>query len=370
MDIEIFQNHEYRIEINENQKYKVMVVAGLAEINGQELINDKWYVLSNINAGIFTFTGALIRVDGEAEMQYLTKSAMASQIFTYFDRFYQQKAFDKNIMVLGHGRTTFCATFINYMLRMHIKSIYTEIDPGKGNIFPGCLSSMIVEQFYDHTEKFKLNNPKCMYFGNTEIENIDLYDKQLEALFEIIDSKMKGYMNLILTPEFDNEKTNEIIKKYKIDEVVIVGNERMFHKINFGCNKIFIENNCHIIENNVFRSINTYFNGACGQYSPSSFIIKQKWNVVRIGEEHVAPESALPIGTRRKVDKLGINSVELIENSVLGISEAKTEDEIITSPVSGFLVCLDANKFRVFCTQPKLPKGLYLIQGNLKFTGH
>lgn len=370
MDVEIPSRLEYRIEVAEDQTLKIMVTSGIAEIRGLELLNDKWHIFTDIKTAIFTFTGARLRVDGDASLQYLAQSSMIPQVFAYFDQMHAASNFRKNILVLGNGRTTFCATLSNYMIRMHQKATFTEIDPAKGNIFPGTLSSMVLDQFVDYYEGFKLNNPSCLFFGNTEIENTELYEIQIDALVKIIDSRGLESLHMVLSPDLSVEKINNLIKKFNIEEVVIVGNERMFHRIGLITKKVFVENHAFIHGNTISKSINKYFNGVGGAYSPCSFIVKQNWTIVRVGEEHVAPESALPIGAMRKVEKTGINKAELVENYVLAVSEAKTEDEIATSPIACFIVCLDANKFRILCTQSRLPKYTYLIQGNIKFVDY
>lgn len=40
MEVELATNQEYRIKVIENQSLRIMVLAGVAEIKGQELIND------------------------------------------------------------------------------------------------------------------------------------------------------------------------------------------------------------------------------------------------------------------------------------------------------------------------------------------
>ena len=391
-----------------------MVVAGLVQVKGQELLNDRWYVFSNIKTAIFTFTGAKLKIDGVADIQYVAVHSSASKIFNYFDKLYKSNE-NSTILVLGKGRSSFCTTISNYFVRMHKKIIFTEIDPSKGNIFPGTLSTMFID------EGFKLNNPHCLFYGNTEIDNIELYDLQIDALvkhiqkmnlttddIQNVDSNRFNeddpinikenhtenidfngnnyqprniahtnsfdnnyspkYVQLILAPEMSIDNLNNIIKKFNVKESIFVGDERMFNKINLIVKKIFIENYGYIYENTIPKSINRYFNGINNEFTPCSFIVKQNfWNIVRIGEEYVAPDSALPLGATRKVGKTAVNKVDLIENSILAISDAKDENEVATSPVSGFITCVDEKKFRILCTQPRLPKQAYLIQGNIRY---
>ncbi len=94
---------------------------------------------------------------------------------------------------------------------------------------------------------------------------------------------------------------------------------------------------------------------------------KNMISVVKLGEDYVAPVSALPLGSSRKVGITGIMEVDLKEGAVLAISHSGEKEEITTAPVSGFIVCVDEKKGRVLACQPKLPKCSYLIQSNLNY---
>ena len=129
MEIEIPKDHEFRIEVSENQKVRFMVIAGLAEICGQELLNEKWYSFSNIKLSIFTFTSARLKMDGaEGILKYVAELTCFRKIFNFFD-FCQKYSKDntikdesnikeKIILVLGRGRSTFCTTMINYSVKL------------------------------------------------------------------------------------------------------------------------------------------------------------------------------------------------------------------------------------------------------------
>lgn len=369
MEVELGTHQEYRLEVSDSKKIKVMVIAGLAEVRGQELLNDKWYTFSNIKTAIFTFTGAKLKIDGACDLQYIAVASMFPKVFSYFDQL-KSSPENKRIVVLGNGRSTFCATLANYFVRMHQKVIFTEIDPAKGNIFPGALSTMVVDTLVDYQENFKLNNPVCLFYGSTEIDNPDLYDLQIGALVNVVESKGLPYFHMILAPEMNAENINSLIKQFSVHEVVFVGNERLYHAMDLVVDKLFIENSGYILENTIARRISNYFNGINSEYTPCTFLVKQDWNVVRVGEEHAAPESALPLGAARKVGKTGINKTEPIEGHVLAISEAEQEEDVATGAVVGFIVCVDEKKFRVLCTQPRLPKLSYLIQGSIKYVDY
>lgn len=364
MEVELGRCQEYRIEILESQKVKIMVTAGLAEIKGQELLNDKWYSLSDTRTAIFTFTGAKLRIDGNCDLQYIASSSCFPHIFNYFDA---NKDCLKTVLVLGRGRSTFCTTIANYFVRIHKEVDFIELDPSKGNIFPGTLSLLHIDCFVDCIEGFKLKNPVSLFYGSSTIENEELFDIQTDALAREVENRGRECFRLVLCPELSIDELNSLSKKFKASEVVVIGDERLFHRMNLIIPKIFIEDSGYIQENTISKSIYRYFNGVNHEYTPCSFIVKHDWEIVRIGEQYTAPESALPLGATRKVGKTDVCRTELVENAVLAISEAEEEDQVATSPVMGFIVCLDDKKFRVLCTQPKLPKMKYLVQGNIRY---
>lgn len=375
MEVDIDRNSEYRIEVAPGKKLRVMVLRGLAEVLGQELLNDKWHVFSDIKIAIFTFTGAKLRLDGTAELQYPVLRPFMPQVFAYFDGL--RPSYSRTVIVVGSGRTTFCTALINFLVRLHHRAIFTEIDPSRGNIFPGTLSTMAVDGLVDYNEGFHLNNPSCLFYGSTDLDNMELYDLQVHALVKIIErmaapdgQAARGEsVHLIVAPEFGSDKLNELVKEFGADEVVVVGNERLFHQLSLIVGKVFIENTGYTQQGTggIAKSIGRYFNGVGGMYSPCSITLKNKHEIVRIGEEHAAPESALPLGAARKVGRTGINRTELVSNCVLAISEAQKEEEVATSIAAGFVVVTDPSKMKMLCTQTALPRCTYLVQGSIQY---
>ena len=224
-----------------------------------------------------------------------------------------------------------------------------------------------VENIVDYNDKIKLNSPFCLFYGSLTLENKELFDIQCDRLSLEIENKKTGNLKLILSPELNNEELNEIIKKFKVTDVIVMGNEREFHKLNLKVPKFYIENPGYVNENTATQSIHRYFYGSEGEYTPATFLVKFDWLIYRIGEQYTAPESALPLGASRKIGRTDSCKTELIQNSILAISEAESESEISISPCVGFIVCLDEKKFRVLCTQPKLPKLKFLLQGSIKY---
>nr|AGE95403.1 hypothetical protein ECU05_1130 [Encephalitozoon cuniculi] len=369
MEIRLQPNQEFRIEVNETQKLKVMVVSGLAEIKGQELLNERWYAFRNTKTFIFTFSGCKLKVEGACDLQYVSDTTNVPLIFNILS-FFSKRGFDysklKTFMVVGNGRSTFCFTLINFFVRLGKKVLFTEVDPSKGNIFPGALSTIHVDALIDCIEGLRLKNPLSFYYGSTEITNMELYDLQTTKLQEAIKAKNVEDLHLILCPEGTSAFYNTLIKRFEVDRVVVVGDERLYHSLDVIAEKLMINRSGFVEEKEVGRSISRYFKGVNNEYTPFTFNVKYKWRVVRIGEMYVAPVSALPLGSTRKVGCVEASDVEVAENSVLGISEAREIEDVAGSPVLGYVVVINAGAFKILCTQPRLPKYTFLVQGDLK----
>jgi polyribonucleotide 5'-hydroxyl-kinase len=355
MEVTLLANQEYRIEVGESHKFKIMVLSGIAEIKGQELLNEKWYAFRDTKTFVFTFTGCKLRADGTCELQYVSDSTNVPQIFSLFHFFYSRN-FDysgsRRLMVIGNGRSTFCHTLANYFVRFHRRVLFTELDPSKGNVFPGALSTIHIDAPIDCIEGIRLSNPLSFFHGSAEISNFELYDLQTSRICEAIKSKGIEDLHIVLAPEGTSAFHNMLIKRFEIDKVVVVNSERMYHSQSLIVDKLLITGG--------------EFKGTANEFTPYSFNVKHKWKIVRIGELYAAPESALPLGAARKVGCVEATEVEPVDDAVLAISEAKEIQSVASSPVLGYVVVISSSPLKILCTQPKLPKYTFLVQGDLR----
>lgn len=79
---------------------------------------------------------------------------------------------------------------------------------------------------------------------------------------------------MILAPASSQDNLNNLIKKFKATEIVCIGDERLYNKLELLCDKIFIENTGYVKEHTLALSINRYFNGVENEYTPCSFIVR------------------------------------------------------------------------------------------------
>jgi polyribonucleotide 5'-hydroxyl-kinase len=247
------------------------------------------------------------------------------------------------------------------------KVLFSEIDPSKGNVFPGALSTIHIDELVDCIEGLRLKNPLSFYYGSTEINNMELYDLQTTKLYEAIKSKGIDDVHLILCPERDSGFYNTMIKRFEVDKVVVIGDERLYHTLDIIADKLMIDRGGYVSDGgDISKSITRYFKGVNNEYTPFSINVRYKWKVVKIGEEYVAPDSALPLGSKRRVGCIEASEAEVVGNSIIGISEAKEIEDVAKLPVLGYIVVIDPNSFKILCTQPKLPKYTFMIQGDLR----
>ena len=367
MEVEIPAGHELWIEIPAAKSVRAMVTAGMAEVFGRELLNDKWHVFSGVSLGIFTFAGARLKFNGIPDLHFVAYRSSIPAVFAIFDRLHQTGQFAKNILLFGADVDAVAFTLANCLIRAHRKLLLTELNPARGTIFPGTIGTMPVEHLVEHQEGFRLNNPFCFYYGDTELSNPELYDIQTDALAEHIRGRAWPDTHLIIAPGVSADRLNDLIKKFGVDFAVVVGDERMYHKLELVVPKHRVENFLYRDETGAHRGIARYFHGADGSYTLSTQTVRQKCTVVRIGEEFVAPESALPLGVARKIGKTSVNRVDFAEGCVYAVLPAQSEEEVPTSPVTCFVVGMDAEKCKVLAPQPALPKFTYLLQGKLKY---
>ena len=79
----------------------------------------------------------------------------------------------------------------------------------------------------------------------------------------------------------------------------IFGDEKLYHSLDIIADKLMIDERGFVNEKDINKSISRYFKGA--NDTAFSFNVKYKWKLVRVGEVYVTPDSALPLGSTRKV---------------------------------------------------------------------
>ncbi|OQS54426.1 CLP1 [Ecytonucleospora hepatopenaei] len=451
---------ELRFEVNDTQKYKIKLIKGLCEHKGMELLPNKYYLFTDMRSSIFTYTGCEVEVEGESELSYISELSSYPKLFNIYNNINNinntnitnninnsnitninssnicnitNNINNSNILLIGNGISTTAITLCNYFIRDNKKVLFTELHPGKGNIFPCTLSTIYVNKLsfntFDITNSnininsninsnininntntnINLINPYCIFYGSKDIDNYELYDVQINALSKYVGdiTTNSDIHNVIIAPYIDNDILNKTIEIFNINRVIVCGDERLYNKLkniniknnsNLNNTNNKINNNTNnnlnndILNNSYFlsmadgyihndkinKSIRRYFHGEELVEINNVFQLKEVFSparitlsnpvVVKVGEDYIAPDTALPLGASRKLGVVGVEEVDLSENAVLALSECGEKEDLATFPVSAFLVCTDEKKGKMLSVQPKLPKNTFIIQSNIKYT--
>lgn len=340
MLINIEALHEFRFESNES--VTIIVNSGICEHLGNELLHHKPYIFNSPKTFIFAHTPTILKIT-PCEF-YISSDSNIPDIAKYFDTYRKTRA---PLIVVGNGRSTFAKIMKNYLVRAGLTVLVTETVPDSGFFFPGCLSTGI----------FKENSeiPLVYFYGCLSIANKAHYEKIVLNLSIAVEQKeFDSHIIIADYAQLDFIRNIEVFN----GKVVVLKDEKLFSKIN---DAFFIPKGRH---EKVIKNFDRYFSGENGELA--TYVMNINSRVVRIGEEFVAPESALPIGEDRKIKSDEVVDVKARVGSVLGVSYAKDESEVVCSPIKGFVKVesLNENSLKIRTPQANL-KCMFLLQGEL-----
>ncbi|KAM0675123.1 Cleavage polyadenylation factor subunit clp1 [Gurleya vavrai] len=352
------KNHELRFE---GKTAQITILKGHVEHKGMELLLDKEYKFTNTNSFLYAHTDSEVKIEGENE-NYISSNSNTLEILKFFENILRNDV--NTFLVIGKGKCTFIQTIANYLLRFEKNVLISELNPATGFItFPGCIGSFTNNNLIDNTN-MNISNPLIYFFGSSNIEtNVDYYKLLLEILDKAVLKKNFDFHFVIANEEILNIIDEKEFKGFD-GTVVVLKEEKLFNKIKG--RKVLINGGTYE-EIDKFAKINSFFNGL--NETVTSFSVKlsrSKCRIVRIGEEFVAPETALPLGAERKIKRDIVVEVEPRIGAVLGVSFANNDEEVGEMPVKSFVILDQVHEkyFKVLSPQPNL-KCNFLLQGEI-----
>ncbi|KAM0676665.1 Cleavage polyadenylation factor subunit clp1 [Binucleata daphniae] len=349
------KNSELRFE---GKDITVTVKRGHCEHKGMEMLLNKPYKFENCKSFIFAFEDCEVEIEGENE-NYASANTNTLETLKYIDEMLAKNK--KTILVLGKGKCTFTTMVTNYLFRYGKNVLITELNPRTGYLlFPGCLASVMNSDLID--VNMELNNLLVYYLGSSDTEsNKDLFMLYLEKLNNAIQKKDFDFHIAIV-----NEEILEMVNKFKAfdGECVVLKDEKMYNRIK--SEKFYIGGGSYE-ELDKFANIGRFFYGA-NRNTFSVKIMKNKCKFVRIGEEYIAPESALPLNTERKLKLDAVIEVEPRVHAILAVLYAESFEDICGSNVRCFVIVESVadNFIKVISPQPNL-KCSYMLQGEIDY---
>lgn len=365
----------------DSSAFTLKVIKGVLDHLGQELLSHHVYTFQSGQYFFTSFDGCEVELDN-VELSYVSDGNIES-IFDLAVNISKKEDINTNkkmvYFVLGHGRSTFLQTISNLLIRMSKKILLMELDPHTGFlVFPGAIATTLLSNIISIEEGIQ-NEILTYFYGNDRIENKELFEihktclfkkwKENDAFFvlwpneEIVPGEEE--INNYIKKETESD-TNILGKKFDfIPYYIIIGDERLYHTLQ-SSKKTLIS--CYKYQkrvNKFNKKVFNYFHGQSNQLTP--IITNKNIKIHSIGERYLPPMSALPIGHERKMNNLTIKTVAPELNSIVAISYAKDEKELIKSPVKGFILTKQIGNVQSYmCVQEKISDGMFL-QGNLKY---
>lgn len=367
--IELLPFEEFRFELKEKQEIKIFVIEGNCEILGQELTNERWFTLSGMKSFLYTVKGCKFEIEGDCEFSY---KSCHSNIQSIFNLFYELQKSNSNILVVGNSRSTFCSICVNLFSRIREKLLFTEIEPKTGNIvFPGVIASVLVDKVVDYQRGYEKAACIGYFYGD-----VDIIDKK--RYFQILDrikEKTGNMRNILLGPN-DSESIMRIMELFGVGQVVVIGDERMYTKIGQSISNLHTDKNIgmtfinlssgYFVNNTMNEKIHSYFYGKNNELTPFSLNFREQ-KIFSKKNEMLAPASALPLGSARRVKSTKYEEVEFAENYIMAAIDCEEEEDILISPSIAFFLGIEKESLRVLAPQSRLPKEKLFFKGNIKY---
>ena len=360
------QMNELRIECNDENAIIVVLLAGQAEIFGNELRFDIEYRFSgNKSFAIFTWIGCRVVIVGQPkEVPYIPSIAPFSLIQTINVHSMLTVGKRPTLMVTGQpncGKMTVCTILLNLAVRNGLHPMFIDLNVDLNSIsgLPGAIGCTIIKKTSFSRDAYSEFNQDSLllHFGSHQVsKNIDFFKSQCVRLQYLISQKLKGshYKDgiIINIPSKNSIGNNneafyamviDLAKIFSIDSMLVIAeNDKLFQTLKVDAN---LDQKISILNMEKFSgsidkparkstqktSINSYFN----EMQPRKLLCELE--VCKI-VPFVLSESTLPIG-KKQLNKCRFQqeSVGLEENFEFGSLVQATDSKHYEQPVLGFV---------------------------------
>ncbi|RKP04708.1 Pre-mRNA cleavage complex II protein Clp1-domain-containing protein [Thamnocephalis sphaerospora] len=401
---------ELRIEVEFGYSLTLKLIEGVAEVFGCEIIVGREYRFSGQKLGVFTWQAA----GGADYVADDTPMPIFLNIHTALEQrratAETMKTSGPRVVVVGahdSGKTSLVKLLLNYAVRQGRQPMFVNLDISEGGVtMPGTVSAVMVDQpIYPEEEFGSLGldltaaggsgAPIVYHYGfDTPNENTKLLQRLVGHLADTVTARLvedddARQSGLIIdthgcADHNEFELLMHIIKSFSADVVLVLGHERL-HSDLLRAFQQQPQSNISILKltklggvarrdksfrrQSQVRKIREYFYGHPGncELSPFSLVVGfGDVNIFRVGEEHLVPSSALPLGADRKAGGTRLVAIEagdILLHSILAIvdaaprsastagagdstNESQTQDEedfLVLANVLGFVYVSDVN---------------------------
>lgn len=413
MDAEVKPGCELRVDVKPGSRVKFVVVDATAEINGQELLMGKWYTVQDTPFFLFTYSGCLVKLGPGASFSYESSETNLPQIFNLFT--YLRHTKKGNILIVGNGRNTLANILTNYYVRLQEQVMYVDLGVNSSTlVFPGTISAGIVSDAFSPVESPSVSEKISFFFGSlAPSDNPELFSMLLTELLMAVRKKNHlGPRILVGDRSLHRGEIEEIVSGHGIDMIISVGDEKLVHELSSSpdplnstgasgsaespVEKAYVQGFSGYTPRDAERrrmqiteSVREYFHGKHNELSPATITLRVespesiltdeeeaaepkgdiRHRIVQVGDEFMAPMSALPLGTSRRKNSTAVSDCAPEPGAILAISSSDTRSGVPAAPVLGYLSVLEVisdTQVKVLSPQPKLPPKRFLVQGRIR----
>lgn len=353
-------DHEFRFEVEFNNKVQIKLTRGTAEIFGTELAVGITYTFTGRKAAVYTWHGCTLEVKGTFLVEYTAnETPMTSYLNTHLaleqlrHKAKMEHELGPRVLVVGPhdvGKTSLCKILVSYSLKQGGKPIYVSLDTTEGSItMPGTVTATCISNIIDVEEGFgssattaasmgSSTMPLAYYYGFEDpSENVKLYKMVSSCLSTAIKSRMAvdeecrssgfiidtaglidqvGYDIIQHVIEEFSGKSNSLVTAMiysiccpPVNVLIVLGHERLYSDMN----RMFSNKNVSVVKlsksggvverDRQFKTrlqrtkIHEYFYGTPKcELSPYSMLVN--YDDIKIWRvgDVIAPSSALPLG--------------------------------------------------------------------------
>ncbi|KAI6109694.1 hypothetical protein F5141DRAFT_1063872 [Pisolithus sp. B1] len=400
---------EYRFELDPGTSLAIKLSRGNAEIFGAELAEGKTYLFGfECKAAVFTWQGCTIHVTGQPSTEYVSEETPMGAYANLHMAFEQMRVRalsalhgspvpdddhganpePPRVLVLGpenSGKTTICKILANYAVRVGqnrspilVNSRSKRVNPlgSAATTGPTVLASNAL-------------SPLTYWYGHSEIKKnpllLDRLIRNLERTSGLIVDTSSSFASGSSSADSRHTLVKACVDAFRINVILVVGHEKLNVEMQrlYGSQLTVVKipksgGNCRLsnLDHNYRERVQSYQLHAYmyGQkidpppgitsaivageaaadlvLAPSSSIVNfGDITIYRIGEETMAPSSALPIGATRTLSEMQPILLDPaaagsgLLNRVLGVlspfhpdENERYDEEILDLSVTGFLV--------------------------------
>jgi polyribonucleotide 5'-hydroxyl-kinase len=415
-EFDLSAEHELRFEVpTDCSNATLTLTSGSAEVFGVEMALNRAYILPpGLNAAAFTWYGA--RLSLVAPPNALAYTATDTPMPEYIrahavlqsqrDVARQSGATGPRAVIVGprdSGKTALAGILAAYCVKSNASSILVDLDPAASGVIavvPGAFAISVVSHV-DIEEAGAIHErvSATMYGHVSARNNIPVLRKVLSSITNQLDGLMSEPKNnahagciVDMSGEVDGEEGLECIlagvEAVKANVVFVLGGERLVASIrsrlkDSSTSVVLLAKSGGVVSRDEAvrqrarsRAIKHYFYGPDNRLNPFTTVVDFATVTILhiVGEAAVISDSMLPIGAQSTLDPVKPTRVNLsrdLLHALLGVSQADSEDEVLSTPVFGFIhiarVDLERNTFTALAPSPGRLPSRFLILGSIKW---